>query len=101
MNEGSSASAVQSPGSCIYLLGCFLKLCTVFKHFISYYLEACQLCGTEGRRNSDIGRVTPFGNDYAANARLVMPRIEGEPPSIKKHFVPCTKIHWSRVGWDT
>jgi hypothetical protein len=60
-----------------------------------------QLGRTESRRNSDIGCVTAPGNDDAADAGMVMPRIEGEPTTVKEHFVPRTKIHGSRVTWNT
>ena len=81
-----------------YPLSRFLELYILFNQLVGYNLETRQSGRTEGRRNSDIRGVTTLGDDDAANARMIMPRIEGEPPTIKEHFVPRTKIHGSRVG---
>ena len=92
-----SATAISE--SCTYLLGRFLKRC--FLELVGYHFETRQSGRTEGCRNSDIGCVTAPGNDDAADAGMVMRCIEGEPPTIKEHFVPRTKIHGSRVDWNT
>jgi len=79
-------------------LGSLLKQRLLFNQLVGYHFEAGQSCRTEGRRNRDVGGVTAPGNDDAANARMIMPCIEGEPATIKEHLVPRTKIHRSRVG---
>jgi hypothetical protein len=58
------------------------------------------LGGTEGRRNSDIGRVTSPRNDDAPDPRMIVPRVKGEPATIQKHLVPCAKVHGGRISWN-
>lgn len=68
--------------------------------FVGDYIEPHQLGRTEGRRNGDIGRVAAFSNHDTADPGMVMPRIESEPPTIKKYLVPRAKIHRSWIDWD-
>ena len=72
------------------LLGCFFQqpvLADVLE-FLGYHLETDQLGGTEGRRNSDIGRVTSPRNDDAPDPRMIVPGVKGEPTTIKEHLIP-------------
>jgi hypothetical protein len=84
------------------LLGCFLQQAVLADvlQFLGYHLETDQLCGTEGRRNSDIGRVTSPRNDDAPDPRMIVPRVKGEPATIKEHLVPCAKVHGGRISWN-
>ena len=68
--------------------------------FVGYHLETDQLSGTEGRRNSDIGRVTSPRDHNAANPRMVVPRVKGEPATIQEYLIPCAKVHGGRIGRD-
>jgi hypothetical protein len=69
--------------------------------FLRYDLETRQAGGPKGRRNGDVGRVSPSGDDNAPNPRVIVPCIEGEPPTTKKHFVPGAEIHRCRIRRDT
>ena len=68
--------------------------------FLGYHIEADQLGGTEARRNSHIGRVPPPRIHDTPDPRMVVSRVEGEPPTIQEHLVPLDEIHGGWVGWN-
>jgi hypothetical protein len=69
----------------------------VLFEFFGYHHEARQLGGTEGRRDGDISSVAPLSHYDAADAGMIVPRIQGEPSTIKEHFVPSAEVHWCRI----
>ena len=55
----------------------------------------------ECRGNCDIGGIATPRNDDAADARMIVPRIEGIPAATEIDFKPRTEVHGSRVFGDT
>jgi hypothetical protein len=64
---------------------------------VSYHIETRQAGRSKGRRNSHVGGITSLRDHHAPDPGMVMPRIEGEPATVKEHLVPCAKIHRGRI----
>ena len=68
-----------------------------FNNFVGCYLEVQQDVWTECYGKRDVGGVAAVGNQYSADAGIVVARIEHVPPSAEKDLNPCGEI-LRRVG---
>src|SRR3984957_11346610 len=59
--------------------------------------EACESMGAEGCDHRDVGGVASARNQDATDARLIVPRIKGEPSIAQKNFEPSVEVHRSRI----
>src|SRR2546421_6935375 len=71
----------------------WLDHCRTGRNLVSEYLECDESARTERGRDRDIGRIAPTCHEDAADAGLVIARIERIPLAAEIDFEPCAEVH--------
>src|SRR5580700_9315970 len=69
--------------------------------FVRPDAEALERVRAERRGDRDVGRVATAGDEYPADARGVVARVERVPAAAEVGFEPTGKVHRSVIGRDT
>src|ERR1700722_9340957 len=52
----------------------------------------------KARGDGNIGGISPARNNDAADPRMVMPCVKGEPATADEDFEPSAEIRWGRIA---
>jgi hypothetical protein len=61
-------------------------------YLIRFNVELDEICGAETRCDGNIGCVSARGHENSTEARVIVPCIKVDPPSVKKNLIPGAEI---------